>query len=614
MILKILLIPSYRSTDFDVHRNWLAITRHLPLSMWYFDDVNGTTVHTLDYPPSFAFFEYFLSNNFITDFLIQSGILNERCFQLLGDDDNSVGMDCVVFQRLTVVLVGDMVYLWGVWAMCQSFIGCCWCIDTSIGCGCGCGCGCCKSNHEKKMDDAKEKKKNSIMMAADSKVVVVMILAVFNPGLILLDHVHFQYNGMLLGILLLSISFVLRSKMTLQTLPPNGSATSSREIITASILYACLVTFKHLYMTLGPVYLFYMLGRVFCQRPQHLVQEGHLGSGGEEGRQKRQQQQEQQLFWLLQQHKKQLQLFFSLVASVLLTLVLPFVPFIVCGSDEDSNNSSAMNNWKGQITQILSRLFPFQRGLCHDYWAGNVWALYKFAEKSYKFIAVRFPMTKKSDGVLVFQDITPPIAAIFLLVAMIPAMVCSWKVARNILLQHSSPHWHQKGFLYCIVYASMTSFMLSYHVHEKAIMTAIVPMIFLSVTDKTSARLFLRMSTLGHFGLLPLLYKPTELLLKVFLHTCYLMLSITLLEKIHSIPRRNIGGERESKCNGLLMIWDKIGLGIMVLILLYTESLHFFLLGYDRMEFLPLLITSVFCAVGLFVCWIHCGMAMIYVT
>mmetsp|Transcript_8599 Transcript_8599/g.16236 ORF Transcript_8599/g.16236 Transcript_8599/m.16236 type:complete len:258 (+) Transcript_8599:750-1523(+) len=139
MILKILLIPSYRSTDFDVHRNWLAITRHLPLSMWYFDDVNGTTVHTLDYPPSFAFFEYFLSNNFITDFLIQSGILNERCFQLLGDDDNSVGMDCVVFQRLTVVLVGDMVYLWGVWAMCQSFIGCCWCIDTSIGCGCGCG-------------------------------------------------------------------------------------------------------------------------------------------------------------------------------------------------------------------------------------------------------------------------------------------------------------------------------------------------------------------------------------------------------------------------------------------------------------------------------------------
>ena len=284
--IKWLLVPTYRSTDFDVHRNWLAITHHLPISEWYYDDVNGTTVHTLDYPPLFAFFEAALSNNIITKRLLDSGWLDARCLELLPDTDNEPSDHCVRFHRGTVIL-SDVILFGGAYAATKSMA-----LVGEEGCG--------------------------------RASWLTFLLIVTNPGLIMLDHVHFQYNGMMLGMLLLSIGCMVRGACQQMKNNALKQADQRWELLSAAV-FGSLLAMKHLYMTLAPLYFFYLLRR-HC-------------------------------FTLEMVDKSKPTIKFSLRRLIVLGVVTlvcflgPFVPFLM------------QPDPVGQMQQILKRLFPFGRGV-----------------------------------------------------------------------------------------------------------------------------------------------------------------------------------------------------------------------------------------------------------
>lgn len=494
--LKFLLLPSYKSTDFEVHRNWLAITHNLPFEKWYLEN---TSEWTLDYPPFFAWFECLLS--------LVAKYFDPKMLDIANLNYNS--KTTLLFQRSSVI-VTDFVYYYAAYKCCQL------------------------------VSQTSSKRFKSDVWADERFVLCILLLG--NVGLLMVDHIHFQYNGFLFGILLLAIVAIFNNRC-----------------VEAAFWFAVLLNFKHIFIYMAPFFFVYLL-RSHCFTHRKV---GRLNWRG---------------FLPLR--------VLQLAGVVFLVFVVSFGPFI----------------YKNQVGQVLSRLFPFKRGLSHAYWAPNFWALYNVFDKIATLTGIKLGLLDSSvikpaslTGGLVQEynhsvlPSIPPIATMILsAVSVMPSLMTLW--------QHPK---RPQEFLRSLILCTFGFFLFGWHVHEKAILMIIVPFSLLVIHNRKDASLFLILSCIGHYSLFPLLYKEAELPTKLLMYLLYTSFAFYSFSLIHRGQYR-----RNRYCLPLLSHMETAYVLGVFIVQIYTGVVHHILHLDVTLPFLPLMITSVYCTVGVIYVWL----------
>ncbi|CAF4068101.1 unnamed protein product [Rotaria sp. Silwood2] len=273
----------------------------------------------------------------------------------------------------------------------------------------------------------------------------------------------------------------------------------------------------------------------------------------------------------------------TLGIATLVPFILSFGPFVL------------MN----QLPQVLSRLFPFKRGLCHAYWAPNIWAMYNVLDKALAMIGrythlfhVRSTSVSMTSGLVqdiehqVLPSITPTMTFILTIIFMIPSL---FRLCRRC---------SKRTFLETIILCALTSFLFGWHVHEKAILISIIPLNLLAFDSREHARYFLLLSTFGGFSLFPLIFTGPEIPIKIALFIAYTTFLFYALGEIH--------GDRGSTFTlPLLNRLETLSIILLSPLCLYVECLHT-VLHIDRiLPFLPLLLISIYCSFFIVYCWIR---------
>lgn len=378
--------------DFEAQRHWMEITINLPIDQWYFYDLQ---YWGLDYPPLTAFHLYIFGQ--------LGSLINSNWFKLY----TSRGLESVDiknYMRFTSLISELIIFS-------PALLG----LITFLG---------------KKLNISR----------IDQIIITCIIMC--QPSLILIDHGHFQFNSVMLGLFLFSLLDLLKGNYIL-----------------ASIWFMSSIFFKQMALYYAPFIFFFILAKLFNNYYDF-------------------------------NNKKYTNLIFkfnftkliSIGLTILITVFTFLSPFIFYNLNEVSKN----------LSQILFRVFPFNRGLFEDKVA-NFWCTTNLLIK-YKTKFTNDQLTKISL-LLTLISILPPNLMIFY---------------KNIFSSKFSKTSTNKSKYLSLVYGfaatSWGFFLFSFQVHEKTVLVPLIPSTLLyCLNDDYYISIIQWINNIATFSLYPLL-------------------------------------------------------------------------------------------------------------
>lgn len=394
-LLKFLLFPAAHSTDLEVHRHWKALTVSRPLSQWYHDE---SSKWTLDYPPIFAYYEYIVGQLL--------SVFRPSLVDITNHDDST--WRTVYFLRATVLALDPLLAL-----------------SASLYLG--------SLQQSTAPSNRMWWRWAPPTRSEESKHLFGIILLLFNPSLIIVDNIHFQYNILAISCLFLSLFVV------------NASAFSL-----ASIGFAVTVNLKHTLFPLALPLVIYVLAYHYHCLSQPQTQPHNNDN----------------------QRSAITNAALSIVCTAFATtlaLVGPWVPFFITGG-------------LPLLMQMKQRLFPFDRGLFHANWAPNLWAFYAVCDKVASRLGcrLRVPDVSITSGHIgsvrpftCLPNPTPSICFTLLVISTTPILI------------HLANSPSKVNLLHAIVITALSSVLFGWHVHEKALLIALLPLSLLVIAGES---------------------------------------------------------------------------------------------------------------------------------